>query len=240
MALWPAHSIEVFCHNDGGRPRSDSSLSFPVASNHLKFAAPLSVHEEGKELWSSAVNTHSSRKHSDHTAARALHVHTQADEHHTNLSSPIVVALWGSFVVTKWKSSRQRKPPVIPPVITQHTHTCTGTSSHLPPTLYDMRKSFIVRGQKQQRRNLPPSSERKGFKDLSFLLWGSFTREWQRRTCWSTLRRANPPLDPHKAINHQISVTVKHSKGYFRLWFIFSAHLPSISMFSLFQLIIGY
>lgn len=241
MALGPARSIEAFCHNDGGRPRSDSSLSFPMASNHLRFAAPLSLHEEGKELWSSAVNTHA-----------LLHVNIQITPPHVHLASthtptalrtshkPLLPHCGGSLRLIC--CHRMKKQPAVQTACHSYCHYSTLTHAQAHPLtchqhFIDMRKSFIVRGQKQRSLNLPPSSERKRFKDLSFLLWGGELyqrKEWQRRTCWSTLRRTNPPLDPHTAINHQISVMVQHSKGYFGLWFIFVAHLPPISLFSLF------
>lgn len=138
MALWPAHSIEAFCHNDGGRPLSDSSLSFPMASNHLRFAAPLSLHEEGKELWSSTVNTHSSRKHSDHTTARARRAHTHTDglTNITQTFPPPLLWLFEAHLLSpnEKAAGSANHPSFLLSLL--NTHTRTGTSPHLPPTLY--------------------------------------------------------------------------------------------------------
>lgn len=138
----------------------DSSLSFPVASNHLRFAAPgLSV----RRLWSSAViihtrnpcvSTHTPLQTSHNckqtrTAARTTsfvtctHIYAHANaRQHSDVSSLVVFGL-----VYRWRmenNSPQHKHPVSPPVITQHTHSLTW-HRRFP----DTGRALIFRGQKK-------------------------------------------------------------------------------------------
>lgn len=161
MALWPAHSIEAFCHNDGGRPGLDSSLSFPVASNHLRFTAPAVSQRRGEgALIVSCKNSHT--------------LHTQQHSHHTTVNAPAHVHFTSKHTRTR-AYARARVTQTFPPALlwlfeahlllpngkaAQSTNTLsfllsllnTHTRTH-PLTCHqhfiDTRKSFIVRGQKQ-------------------------------------------------------------------------------------------
>lgn len=105
LALWLASNTEAFCHNDGGHPGIDSSLSFPLVSNHLRFKAPPSLSGGGE----GALIVSCKHSHKLHTnihitqLQKYLYVFTSHPRSHAytcmHTSHKHCLAPWGSFVV---------------------------------------------------------------------------------------------------------------------------------------------